>query len=130
MICDPALKPFPLRVTVNVPMLTADGASEMIEGSGFSQVTAASANIGGFPAVARMVRAVPGFATGAVNSPVAEIVPTLGLPPAVPFTVHETGPLTPWRPAVNCLVAPARTDAVAGETVTEGVALAARSTNA
>src|SRR5579883_3252478 len=42
-IVEPATKPFPFTVTVNVPTLTAAGVKEVIEGAGFSHVTVASA---------------------------------------------------------------------------------------
>src|SRR5689334_25208674 len=72
-------------------------------------VTAASANTVGVPAlVARTVTfGAAGMTAGAVYKPVAEIVPYVELPPAVPFTVHVTFVFAEFETvAVNCCVAP------------------------
>ena len=60
-----------------------------------------------------------GIAVGAVYSPESEIVPVAAIPPATPFTSHVTAafelPVTlDW----NCCVAPKRTFALGGVTVT------------
>ena len=57
-------------------------------------------------------------------------MPKVGLPPVVPLTAHEIVPLTPLSLAVNCLLAPARTDVLLGETVTGAAEAAADSTRA
>ena len=58
------------------------------------------------------------------------MVPKVGLPPAVPLTAQATVPLMPLSLAVNCLLAPARTDVLLGETVTGAAEAAADSTKA
>lgn len=57
------------------------------------------------------------MAFGARYNPAAEIVPTVGLPPAIPFTFHWTAVLLEFCTcAVNCRVCARRTGDVAGET--------------
>jgi hypothetical protein len=61
-----------------------------------------------------------GSVAGAVYMPVESIVPNAALPPAIPFTVHVTAEFVALPTvAVNFCGSPRRTDAVAGETVTE-----------
>ena len=50
--CEPLTNPFPFTVTLKVPMLTAGGPSDVMDGVGFSQVTVASPMTGGVPTVA------------------------------------------------------------------------------
>lgn len=62
-----------------------------------------------------------GFAIvcGAMNSPLAEIVPSAAVPPAIPFTLHVTdfdGLPALEITAVNCCCPPATTVSFAGET--------------
>jgi hypothetical protein len=68
---------------------------------------------------AMVIEAGLGRAAGAVYKPVALILPTVVSPPAIPFTDHVTDwSITFLTLALNCCVSPARTFAVAGETVT------------
>ena len=54
-----------------------------------------------------------------VASPELQIVPTVELPPTVPFTDHlKTGLLIPGALAVNCTVEAAHSEVLAGETLT------------
>jgi len=56
---------------------------------------------------------------GAVYSPEELIVPTTESPPAIPFTdLEKLAEPPPCNVAANCFVSAARTDTVAGETVT------------
>jgi len=50
--CEPLTNPLPFTVTLNVPMLTAEGPNDVIDGVGFSHVTVASPETGGLPTVA------------------------------------------------------------------------------
>ena len=60
-----------------------------------------------------------GTVAGAWNNPLFEIVPTVALPPATPFTLQFTaGLLFPVTVAVNCCSAPTTTVGALGETVT------------
>jgi hypothetical protein len=60
-----------------------------------------------------------GTAAGAVYSPAALTVPTVALPPAMPFTVHVTAVLAvPVTVATNCWVPLVTSVALAGETLT------------
>jgi hypothetical protein len=90
-------------------------------GTGFCNVTAllpvaeASAEL-----TARTVTVLElGRVAGAVYMPDALIVPVAALPPATPFTCHVTAVFDdPATVAPKDFVAPARTFALAGETVT------------
>ena len=65
-----------------------------------------------------------GAVDGAVYTPEPEIVPTVEFPPVTPFTDQATAVLdVPVTEAVNCCVCPVCTEADAGETDTETVAL-------
>src|ERR1700722_15246053 len=55
-----------------------------------------------------------GSVVGAVYRPPAEMVPTVALPPAAPFTCHVTAPLAPVRTAWNCCIAPSARVALGG----------------
>lgn len=60
-----------------------------------------------------------GIICGAAYMPVAEIVPTLELPPAIPLTLQETPVFdVPVTLAANCCVCPRITEAVEGVTLT------------
>ena len=60
-----------------------------------------------------------GIVLGAVYNPAVVIVPTVALPPAVPFTCQVTAVfVVPVTVSRNCLVAPGLTVAEAGVTVT------------
>ena len=70
--------------------------------------------------VAATVTEPDGTAEGAVYNPEDETVPTVELPPLMPFTVHVTAVLDePVTVAVNCCVPPARSDALMGVSATE-----------
>src|SRR3954454_9694389 len=70
-----------------------------------------------------MVMGPPGRMAGAAYNPVALIVPTVGLPPGMPLTLHLT-PLSVENStvAVNCWLVAARTDTSFGTTLTTGIA--------
>ncbi|MGA9884670.1 MAG: hypothetical protein WBQ34_13210 [Candidatus Acidiferrales bacterium] len=59
-----------------------------------------------------------GGVDGAVYTPPAVIVPTVGFPPAIPFTCQVGVTGSPLTVAVNVAVAPAATERAAGLTVT------------
>jgi hypothetical protein len=60
-----------------------------------------------------------GRSPGAVYNPVFEIVPTVAFPPATPFTLHVTRvSVVPVTVAVNACVAPRKTIALVGATLT------------
>jgi hypothetical protein len=60
-----------------------------------------------------------GIVLGAVYNPVAVIVPTVALPPVVPFTCQVTAVfVVPVTVSMNCLLAPGLTVVEAGVTVT------------
>src|SRR5580692_481027 len=63
-----------------------------------------------------------GMAAGAVYSPALVMVPTVALPPVMPFTCQVTVvSLVLDTVAVNCCCEPSCTFAVAGDTVTVGL---------
>jgi hypothetical protein len=66
-----------------------------------------------------------GTVAGAVYKPVAEIVPTVALPPATLFTAQVTALLklpVPCTTAANCCVWPTTTLTILGVTVTDVIA--------
>src|SRR5215470_8652682 len=78
------------------------------ESAAFATETATTVTVGGF-----------GMELGAVYNPVALIVPTVALPPDMPFTCQLTAVfVVPVTLAMNCFVAPGLTVAEAGVTVT------------
>jgi hypothetical protein len=119
--CAPLTYPLPFTVIANAPAGTEGGAMLASTGAGFCNVTAlvpvavASAEL-----TARTVTMLePGTAFGAVYMPDELIVPAAALPPATPFTCQVTEVFVdPVIDALNDFVAPARTSALAGETVT------------
>src|SRR5689334_19118722 len=75
-------------------------------------LTKAVADFVGSAALTAVTFTVPGdgVAPGALYRPVELMVPTTLLPPAMPFTFHETAVLEVFcTVAVNCLVLPVRT---------------------
>jgi len=78
------------------------------ESAEFAAETAATVTVAGL-----------GMELGAVYNPVALIVPTVALPPDIPFTCHVTAVfVVPVTLAMNCFVPPGLTVAEAGVTVT------------
>ena len=119
--CAPLTNPLPFTVIASAPAGTDDGAMPVSTGTGFCNVTGllpvavASAEL-----TARTVTVLEfGTVEGAVYTPVELIVPIAVPPPVTPFTCHVTtvfdDPAT--VPLKDC-VAPARTLALAGLTVT------------
>ena len=81
-------------------------------------------------ALAALTTTVPdGTVAGAVYSPEDEIVPSVELPPLIPFTPHVTAVLElSLTVAENCCVCPTGTEALVGEIETkmpESIAMAA-----
>ena len=117
----PLTNPLPFTVIAKAPAGTDVGAMSASTGAGFRSVSVllpvalASAEL-----TARTVTEFElGTATGAVNRPDELIVPVAVLPPATPFTCQLTAVFEdPATVALNDLVAPTRTVALAGETVT------------
>ena len=117
----PLAYPLPFTVIANAPAGTDVGAMPASTGTGFCNVTAllpdaeASAEL-----TARTVTVLElGTVAGAVYMPDALIVPVAALPPATPFTCQVTAVFDdPATVAPKGFVAPARTFALAGETVT------------
>jgi hypothetical protein len=108
-------------VSENDPGAIVFGLTAVSTGTGFSSVSAlvpvfvVSAAL---VAVTVIVFGVGKF-TGAVYNPVVSMVPVVAFPPATAFTDHVTLVLAfPVTAAANDCVAPARTAAVAGVTVT------------
>ena len=119
--CAPLTNPLPFTVIANAPAGTDVGAMPASTGTGFCRVTAllpvavASAEL-----TARTVTVLElGIVLGAVYKPNELIVPAAALPPATPFTSQVTAVFDdPVTVTLNDFVAPARTFALAGETVT------------
>jgi hypothetical protein len=117
----PLTNPPPFTVIANAPAGTDVGAMLVRTGTGFCNVTAllpvavASAEL-----TARRVTALEiGTNAGAVYKPAELIVPVDAPPPATPFTCQVTEVFNdPVTVALKDFVAPARTFAIAGETVT------------
>jgi hypothetical protein len=119
--CAPLTNPLPVTVIAKAPAGTDAGAMLVSIGTGFCNVTAllpvaeASAEL-----TARTVTVFElGTVVGAVYAPDELIVPVAALPPATPFTCQVTEVFDdPVTVTVKDCAAPARTFAVAGETVT------------
>ena len=119
--CAPLTNPLPFTVIANAPAGTDVGAMPVSTGTGFCKVTALlpvaeeSAEL-----TARTVTVLePGTVAGAVYTPDELIVPVAALPPATPFTCQATEVFDePATVALKDCVAPARTLALAGATVT------------
>jgi hypothetical protein len=119
--CAPLTYPLPFTVIANAPAGTDAGAIPVRTGMGFWNVTAllpdaeASAEL-----TARTVTVLePGIVFGAAYMPDVLIVPVVALPPVTLFTCHVTAGFDePETVALKDFVAPARTLALAGETMT------------
>jgi hypothetical protein len=120
------MNPLPFNVSEKAPGAMVFGLTEVSTGTGFSSISAlfpCFAVSAALVAVTMIVFGVGKFA-GAVNNPVASIVPVVGFPPGTVFTDHVTLVFAfPVTADVNSCVAPARTIAVAGVTVTTTAAL-------
>ena len=115
------MNPLPFNVSEKAPGAIVVGLTDVSTGTGFSSVTAPFPDLvvsAALVAVTVIVLGVGKF-DGAVYKPVASIVPVAVFPPAAAFTDHVTLVFAfPVTAAVNACVAPARTIAVAGATVT------------
>jgi hypothetical protein len=119
--CAPLTNPLPFTAIANAPAGTDVGAMLASTGTGFCTVTAllpvavASAEL-----TARTVTVLElGTVAGATYMPDELIVPVAAVPFATPFTCQVTAVFDdPATAALNDCVAPARTFALAGETVT------------
>lgn len=114
----------PFTAAVNccvVKMATLTGLGVTVTATCCATVTEAdpeSAALAAETAVTVTVEGL-GIVLGAVYNPLAVIVPTVALPPAVPFTCQVTAVfVVPVTVSMNCLVAPGLTVAEAGVTVT------------
>jgi hypothetical protein len=119
--CAPLTNPPPFTVIANAPAGTVAGAIEVSTGSGFCNVTALL--LVALESAALTARTVTrlelGITDGEVYRPDALIVPVVELPPVTPFTCQVTAVFElPVTPALNQAVAPARTFALEGETLT------------
>jgi hypothetical protein len=97
------------------------GLTDVSTGAGFSTIKALLPVFVVSAALVAVTVIVFGLGkfTGAVYNPVESIVPVVAFPPATAFTDHVTLAFAfPATAAANACVAPARTDAEAGVTVT------------
>lgn len=107
--------------TCNVPAaIVTDGGETLTTMSSCSAMVADALAAGSATLVAVIaIVAAAGRTAGAVYKPVAEIVPSVELPPAVPFTAQFTPVfVVPLTLAWNCCVCPRNSVALAGCTVT------------
>ena len=119
--CTPLTNPLPFTVIANAPAGTDGGAMPVSTGIGFCKVTALlPVAVALAELTARTVTVLElGTAFGAVYTPDELIVPVAAPPPATPFTCHVTEVFDdPATVTLNDCVAPARTFALAGATVT------------
>ena len=117
----PLAYPLPFTVIANAPAGTDVGAMPVSTGTGFCNVTALLPDAAASAELTALTVTVLelGTVAGAVYTPVELIVPVAALPPATPFTCHVTAVFDdPATVAPKDFVAPARTFALAGETVT------------
>jgi hypothetical protein len=115
------MNPLPFNVSEKAPGAIVVGLTDVSTGTGFSSVTAPFPDLVASAALVAVTVIVLGVGklAGAVYKPVASIVPVAAFPPAAAFTDHVTLVFAfPVTAAVNACVAPARTIAVAGATVT------------
>lgn len=119
--CAPLTYPLPFTVIAKAPAGTDVGAMLASTGAGFCKVTAllpvaeASAELTA-PTVTVLEL---GRVIGAVYNPDELIVPVVAFPPVAPFTCQVTEVFDdPATVALNGCVAPARTLALDGETLT------------
>ena len=127
MTCDALTNPVPVTVSEKLPIGIAAGDTPLTVGIGFSTVTLLLPFNAVFAALVAvtLIGLGEGSAVGAVYKPALVIWPTPELPPATPLTAHVTdwlieAPAVPVAATVaeNCWVAPARTLAAAGLTLT------------
>lgn len=98
----PETKPLPFTVSVNVPVATGDGLTDVMLGKGKTVTVAAPFAVGVLTLVARTVTTFGlGTVVGARYRPLLSIVPTVALPPVTEFTLHVTPPVAPVTVAVN-----------------------------
>jgi len=119
--CEPLTNPLPFTVIANAPAGTDVGAMPVRTSIGFCNVTVLPpVALESAELTARTVTVLePWTAFGAVYMPDELIVPVAALPPVTPFTCQVTAEFDdPVTVALKDCVAPARTFAVAGETVT------------
>jgi hypothetical protein len=119
--CAPLTNPLPFTVIANAPAGTDVGAMPASTGTGFCNVTAllpvavASAEL----TARTLTEPELGNVAGARYMPDELIVPAAAEPPATPFTCQVTEVFDdPATVALNDFVAPTRTFALAGATVT------------
>jgi hypothetical protein len=117
------VKPVPTKTTAvfGAPTSTFDGEICFKTGAGYARAAVAEPDF----VVSAWLTAVMvtdggfGAESGAMYSPLLEIVPTELFPPVTPFTCHVTTVLAvPVTVAVNCCVPFTRTFADAGDTAT------------
>jgi hypothetical protein len=119
--CAPLTNPLPLTVSATTSAGTDVGAMLVRTGIGFQSVTAPLAVAEELAAlIARTVTVLfAGTTAGAVYMPDALIVPVAELPPVTPFTCQVTAAFdVPDTVALKACVAPARTLALVGDTLT------------
>jgi len=119
--CAPLTNPLPFTVIANAPAGTDVGAMPVSTSMGFCNVTALLPVALVLAELTARTATVlePGTAFGAVYMPDELIVPVAALPPATSFTCQVTAEFDdPVTVALKDCVAPARTLALGGETVT------------
>jgi hypothetical protein len=119
--CAPLTNPLPFTVIANAPAGTDGGAMPASTGTGFCNVTALlPVAVESAELTARTVTVLePGTVLGAAYTPDELIVPVAELPPATPFTSQVTERFDePLTVALKDCIAPARTLALGGATVT------------
>lgn len=122
-----ATEVFELPVTVAVnccvfPAITWAVVGETFMTTPGTRVTTADADfvLSALEVAVTVTLAGLGGVAGAVYSPVVEIVPQAAPEQPLPLTVHVTAVFEVFATdAVNCLVSPAKTDALVGDIVTE-----------
>jgi hypothetical protein len=118
--CTPLTNPLPFTVIANAPAGTDGGAMLVRTGIGFQSVTEllpVAVEIAKLTARTVTI-SIAGTVAGAVYMPDVLIVPAAALPPATPFTCQVKAVLdVPVTVVLKDCVAPARTLALAGETL-------------
>jgi hypothetical protein len=119
--CAPLTNPLPFTVMAIAPAGTDVGAMPVRTGTGFCKVTALLPVAEELAELTALTVTVlePETVLGAVYKPEALIVPVAEAPPATPLTFQVTAVFEdPVTVALKVFVAPARTLALAGETMT------------
>lgn len=119
--CAPLTNPVPFTAIANAPAGTDAGAMPVSTGTGFCKVTAPLPDTEESAELTARTVTMPaaGSVFGAVYMPDVLIVPVAALPPATPFTCQVTDVFNdPVTVALKDCVAPARTLALGGATVT------------